>query len=104
MFVKDLLPILLKLEEECYNNVLIITYNNKEYIVSRNWTVNIKNGVVNVLVENIYSEHTPFHVGEFIVCLKEMKPDITIEFYSKYSARYFNSSRVENLEFSVRRL
>lgn len=104
MFVKDLLPILLELEEKYYNNVLIITYNNKEYIISRNWSKVIKEGSVNVLVENIYSEHTPYHVGEFIVSLKEMRPDIKIEFYSKYSARYFNSSRIENLDFSVRRL
>lgn len=104
MCVNELIEIFAELEKKFYNNVLIITYNGKEYIVSRKWEPVIKNGKVGILVEKNFSEPTPHHIGEVLVKLREMKPDIKVEFYSKFFARYFNSHNIENLQFEVRRM
>lgn len=103
MLNKELLDKLEKLESEFFNNVFIIKYRGNEYIISRRWEVKVLNGKLSVLVEQNYSEPTPFHVGEVRAMLEEYPDDIEIMFYSKFSSRHFNSHRISDLEFTVRR-
>lgn len=104
MIVQELLDILIKLQEEFYNNVLVITYNQREYIVSKHNQFEVKNFGVSIEAELLVSDPTPLNVGEVIVRLNELKPDIEVTFFSKYASRYFNSHEISDLEFSVRRM
>lgn len=103
MVSKELTPILQELQDKFYNNVLVIKYGDDEYIVSRRWEVKPNKGVLNILVEKNFTEPTPYHVGEVLVLLNELPGDLEIKFYSKFSARHFNSSRIGDLEFLVKR-
>lgn len=103
MLNKEFRDKLLELEKEYFNNVLIIKYRDRDYIVSRRWEKKVNNGVLSLLIEQNFSEPTPYHVGEVSVVLNEFPDDLEINFYSKFSSRHFNSSKLEDLEFEVRR-
>lgn len=103
MYNKEFKDILKSLEEEFFNNVLVIKYRDREYIVSRRWEKRVSNGVLTLLVEENFTEPTPYHVGEVTVYLDEIPDDIEIKFYSKFSSRHFNSSKVTDLEFRISR-